>query len=104
MTVKPKPYTSAASYNISALRFDLREDGTSLKPRLTQQQQPSTQRKPHKISIELDGPRPETNSGHQPCLAETDYRESIEEVREDIERIRGYNELLDTYRYIVLSF
>ncbi|OQS02628.1 hypothetical protein THRCLA_05014 [Thraustotheca clavata] len=100
--VKHQPFMNTTGFNMASLKFDL----TPLPPQEPQSSPKKSPTKAPKVStIQLEFPgkdktTPDATNESQSTNNEDDNEvngDSIDELRKNVERIRGYNELLDTY-------
>ncbi|KAH9084803.1 hypothetical protein Ae201684P_002042 [Aphanomyces euteiches] len=103
--VKSVPYTNPSGFNMASLKFDMTPIVGSLSSRVDEMTHASFgNRGPATVQIEFpqDPSVPSTSAAPQSLdtrrdLGEEDNSNTIHNLRRNVEKIRGYNELLDTY-------
>ncbi|OQR95004.1 hypothetical protein ACHHYP_00632 [Achlya hypogyna] len=99
--VKCQPYINTSGFNMASLKFDLTpmpvEDELPMHPTRPL----PAKRNPAQIQIAFPGgkeePVPDVAPDDENRDDDAEAADTIDELRKNVEKIRGYNELLDTY-------
>ncbi|KAH9129751.1 hypothetical protein LEN26_005395 [Aphanomyces euteiches] len=103
--VKSVPYTNPSGFNMASLKFDMTPIVGSLSSRVDEMTHASFGKR-GLATVQIEFPQdpsvPSTSAAPQSLdtrrdLGEEDNSNTIHNLRRNVEKIRGYNELLDTY-------